>query len=64
MTNVPEVTTPGDEELWVLVIDPAVSTSDQGVGDGVTTKLVKVNHPHSMISLSSYVNLTTTWASI
>ena len=35
VSNVPELTTPTDDELWVQVIDPGVPVPDHSVGDGV-----------------------------
>ena len=60
MTNVPEVSTPGDQELRVIVIDPGVSAPDQSVGDGVGPKLVEVDHPQSMVGLGGNIQLATT----
>ena len=60
VTNVPEVPTPGDQELRIIVIDPGVSASHQGVGDGVCPELVEVDHPQSVVSLGGDVQLATT----
>ena len=65
MSNVPELTTPADDELRVQVIDPGVPVPDDSVGDGVAPELVEVNHPDSMARVSSDVQPptagTTTW---
>ena len=61
MTNVPELSTPRYQQLGVIVIDPGESAPDQGVGDGVGAQLVEVDHPETMVLLSSDVEATTTW---
>ena len=59
MSNVPELATPADDELRVLVVDPGVPVPHQGVGDRVAPQLVEVDHPQSVMRLSGQVQFAT-----
>ena len=47
--NMPKLSAPSDHKLRVSVAHPGVSAMNQSVGDGVGSKLVEVDHPHSMV---------------
>ena len=64
MANVPELATPTDQELRVLVIDPGVPAPDQGVGHGEAPQLVEVDHPGPVVRLSGDVQPPTTWTAV
>ena len=60
MPDMPELATPADDELRVLVVDPGVPVPHHGVGDGVAPQLVEVDHPQSVVRLSCQVQFATT----
>ena len=55
----PELATPADDELRVLVVDPGVLVPHHGVGDGVAPRLVEVDHPEDVVRLRCQVEFTT-----
>ena len=59
VSNVPELATPADDELRVLVVDPGVPVPHQGVGDRVAPQLVEVDHPQPVVRLRCEVQFAT-----
>ena len=61
VSNVPELATPTDQELGIIVIDPGVPVPHQGVGQGVAPELVEVDHPEAVVWLRGNIQSSTTW---
>ena len=62
VSNVPKLATPCDDKLRVGVAHPGVPPVHQGVGDCVRPQLVEMDHPDTMVLISSEVQMGTAGA--